>query len=107
MSDDTARSRQAETRGRPQPANSVLRSKLVRYTRWQSVTGMTDSSGYQLPETVFKRFRVTKAVREPIAVEQWEIVPPEINSRQPLVLRFPRPLDWALLSHTITIAPLK
>jgi hypothetical protein len=68
--------------------------------------GMTDSSGRQLPETVFKRFRVTKAVREPIAVEQWEIVPPEINSRQPLLLTFPRPLDWALLSHTITIAPL-
>jgi hypothetical protein len=66
--------------------------------------GMTDLSGRQLPETVHKRFRVTDAVREPIAVEQWKIVPPEINSRQPLVLMFPRPLDWALLSHTITIA---
>jgi hypothetical protein len=66
--------------------------------------GMTDSSGYQLRETVCKRFRVTDAVREPIAVEQWKIVPPETNSRQPLVLMFPRPLDWALLSHMITIA---
>jgi hypothetical protein len=65
---------------------------------------MTDLSGRQLRETVHKRFRVTDAVREPIAVEQWKIVPPEINSRQPLVLMFPRPLDWALLSHTITIA---
>ena len=43
-------------------------------------------------------------VREPIAVEQWKIVPPENSSRQPLTLIFPRPLDWALLSHTITIA---
>jgi hypothetical protein len=65
--------------------------------------GMTDLSGNQLSETVYKRFRVTDAVREPIAVERWKIVPPATNSRQPLVLMFPRPLDWALLSHTITI----
>jgi hypothetical protein len=65
--------------------------------------GMTDISGGQLPVTVNKRFRVTDPVREPIAVEQWEIVPPETNSRQPLVLIFPRPLDWALLSQTIAI----
>jgi hypothetical protein len=66
--------------------------------------GMIDSSGSRLSETVCKRFRVTDAVREPIAFEQWKIVPPMTHSRQPLVLRFPRPLDWALLSHTITIA---
>lgn len=66
--------------------------------------GMTDLSGRRLPESVYKRFRVTDAVREPIAVEQWKIVPPVTNSRQPLMLMFPRPLDWALLSHTITIA---
>ncbi|MBV8294593.1 MAG: hypothetical protein JOY55_22805 [Mycobacterium sp.] len=66
--------------------------------------GMIDLSGSRLPETVYKRFRAIDAVREPIAVEQWQIVPPVTNSRQPLVLMFPRPLDWALLSHTITIA---
>ena len=66
--------------------------------------GMTDSSGRQLPGTVYKRFHVTDAVRERIAVAQWKIVPPETNSRDPLVLMFPRPLDWALLSQTITIA---
>jgi hypothetical protein len=66
--------------------------------------GMTDLSGSQLPETIYKRFRVTDAVREPIAIERWRIVPPEANSRQPLLLMFPRPLDWALLSQTITIA---
>jgi hypothetical protein len=66
--------------------------------------GMTDISGSQLPETVSKRFRVIDAVRKPIAVERWKIMPPVTNSREPLVLMFPRPLDWALLSHTITIA---
>jgi hypothetical protein len=67
-------------------------------------TGMTDSSGRQLPEAVCKRFHVTAAVREPIAIERWEIVPPAIHTHEPLVLRFSRPLDWALLSHSITIA---
>jgi hypothetical protein len=67
--------------------------------------GMTDLSGSRLPETVYKRFGVTGAVRERIGIEQWKIVPPETNSRQPLVLTFPRPLDRALLSETITIAP--
>jgi hypothetical protein len=66
--------------------------------------GLTDLSGRPLLETVNKRFRVTDAVREPVAVEQWKILPPEINSHQPLVLVFPRALDWALLSHAITIA---
>jgi hypothetical protein len=66
-------------------------------------TGMTDSSGSRLSGSVYKRFRVTDAVREPIALEQWKIVPPMTHSRQPLVLRFPRPLDWASLLHTITI----
>jgi hypothetical protein len=66
--------------------------------------GMTDLLGSQLPQTVYKRFRVADALREPIAVEQWKIVLPVTNTRQPLVLMFPRPLDWALLSDTISIA---
>jgi hypothetical protein len=66
--------------------------------------GMLDSSGCRLGKTFYKHFRVTEAVREHIAVEQWKIVPPVTKSRQPLVLMFPRALDWALIAHTITIA---
>ena len=66
--------------------------------------GMTDLSGNPLPEPVYKRFRVADAVREPIAVEQWEIASPRTNSRKPLTLVFPRPLDRALLSHAIIVA---
>jgi hypothetical protein len=66
--------------------------------------GMRDLSGGRLSETVHKRFRVTEAVREPVAVGQWKIVAPLTDTRQPLALMFPRPLDWALLSHTISIA---
>lgn len=66
-------------------------------------SGMVDLSGRRLCETFYKRFRVTEAVRQPIAVEQWKIAPPVTKTRQPLVLMFPRPLDWALLSQTLTI----
>lgn len=65
--------------------------------------GMIDCNDNRLPQAVYKRFRVTDAVREPIAVEEWQIVLPETHSRQSLVLHFPRPLDWSLLSDTITI----
>jgi hypothetical protein len=66
--------------------------------------GMVDSSGHSLRESFYKRFRVTVAVREPVRVEQWKIVRPATGGRQPLSLLFPKPLDWALLWRTITIA---
>jgi hypothetical protein len=65
--------------------------------------GMVDLSGRPLQESFRKTFRVTEAVRERIAVEQWSILPPATNSRQTVSLKFPKPLDWALLWHTITI----
>jgi hypothetical protein len=67
-------------------------------------SGMVDLSGRTLPESFHKPFHVTEAVREPIKVEQWKIRPPTTQSRQSLELVFPKPLDWALLGHTITIA---
>jgi hypothetical protein len=67
-------------------------------------SGMLDSSGRPLRQSFYKSFRVTEAIREPVAVEQWKFLPPAPKSRQPLELVFPRPLDWALLGHVITIA---
>jgi hypothetical protein len=66
--------------------------------------GMVDLSGRPLREGFYKSFHVAEAVREPIAVEQWSILPPATKSHQPLALIFPRPLDWALLWYTIIIA---
>jgi hypothetical protein len=65
---------------------------------------MIDFSGRSLGKSFYKFFRLTEAVREPIAVEQWKLLPPATKSNQPLVLMFPKPLDWALLWRTITIA---
>jgi hypothetical protein len=66
--------------------------------------GMLDLSGRALRESFHKTFRVTEALRESIAPEQWRILPPASGSYQPLRIIFPRPLDWALLWHGITIA---
>lgn len=65
---------------------------------------MIDFSGRPLSESFCKSFHVIEAVREPIAVEQWKILLPGAKGRQPLALLFPKPLDWALLWHTISIA---
>jgi hypothetical protein len=66
-------------------------------------SGLVELSGEPLRKAFYKRFRVTEPVREHVAVDQWEVVPPVTKSRQPLTLLFPRPLDWALLSQAITV----
>jgi hypothetical protein len=66
-------------------------------------SGMVDLIGRPLQKTFYKHFRVTEAVREPVAIAQWKISPPIAESLRPLVLIFSRPLDWALLSRTIII----
>lgn len=65
--------------------------------------GMTDLAGRPLPGPFHKRFRVTAAVRQAIGVEQWRVRLPAADSREPLVLRFERPLDRALLVHGIEV----
>ena len=66
--------------------------------------GMTDIAGNPLAEPVCKSFRVTDAVRVPIAVDEWSSGRPKAPSREPLSLTFPRPLDRALLASMISIA---
>ena len=68
-------------------------------------SGMVDLSGRSLRQSFYKPFLVTEAVREPITIAHWKILPPATKSRQPLAIKFPKPLDWALLRHAITITP--
>jgi hypothetical protein len=65
--------------------------------------GMIDLQGRRLRERFRKHFLVGDAVREPISVEHWKILPPVTGTRQAVVLMFASPLDWALLFQTITI----
>jgi hypothetical protein len=65
--------------------------------------GMIDMHGRPLREGFAKSFSVSEAVREPVAIEEWTIRPPEMGGRQPLELVFPRKLDWAQLWRGITV----
>ena len=66
-------------------------------------TGMIDQTGQSLAETHRHQFRVTAAVRQAINVTDWFLQTPVAGSTQPLLLEFPRPLDWAMLTRSIRI----
>jgi hypothetical protein len=66
-------------------------------------TQMADLAGRPLAHAVRKCFRATPAIREAIAADHWQIVPPEAGSRQQLTIAFPRPLDQALLPHALRV----
>jgi hypothetical protein len=66
-------------------------------------SGVIDLYGRPLREPFRKDFLVENPVREQIAVESWKILPPVTHRRGALVLKFARPLDWALLLQMITI----
>jgi hypothetical protein len=50
-----------------------------------------------------KSFSVSEPARDPIAIEDWKIRPPAMDSREALELTFPRPLDWGQLWRGITV----
>jgi hypothetical protein len=66
--------------------------------------GIIDVDGCPTVKGFRKTFRVSDAVREPIAFERWSIEAPAKGTLEPLELNFPKPLDWAQLWRGITIA---
>ena len=64
-----------------------------------------DGRGAPLVEEYRKTFRVTPDDRTPPDPATWRVTAPHANSTDPLVIRFPEPLDYALLQHEIEIAP--
>jgi hypothetical protein len=66
-------------------------------------TGMIDKFGHSLVETHGHHFRATEAVRQPIDLADWFLQTPTACSRQPLLLDFPRQLDWSMLGGSIRI----
>lgn len=63
-----------------------------------------DANGSPLAAPFTKPFRVVADEREPVDPAKWRITPPAAGTTDPLVLTFPRPLDYALLQHAISIA---
>ena len=66
-------------------------------TTWQ------DSHGKPLAAPFRKRFLVTEADRTPIEPSRWRIIPPQIGTREPLIVHFNEPLDHALAQRLLTV----
>jgi hypothetical protein len=65
--------------------------------------GWRDASGQVLAADFAKPFTVGPAIERVIDEKTWKVGPPRSGSRSPLVVRFPYPLDHALLGRTITV----
>ncbi len=65
-----------------------------------------DAMGTPLAADFTKQFRVAAAERTPVDPAQWRISPPTPGTADALIVDFPRPLDYALLQHTIAIDSL-
>jgi hypothetical protein len=62
-----------------------------------------DAAGQALAEEFEKRFTAGPMIDAAVDHKQWKTAPPAAGTRDPLVVRFPRPLDRALLAWAITI----
>lgn len=62
-----------------------------------------DSRGAPLAEEFRKAFRVAPADRVPPDVSTWQITAPRAAGTDALILRFPKPMDYALLQHSIEV----
>jgi hypothetical protein len=69
---------------------------LVIDSTWQ------DAGSVPLVEGFRKRFRVAAADRKPPETKDWRVTAPA-DAHAPLLLDFPKPLDFALLQHLIEI----
>jgi hypothetical protein len=63
-----------------------------------------DGRGAPLAAEFRKEFTVTPPDRTPPEVSTWRITAPRAGTADPLVLRFPKPMDYALLQHLIEVA---
>jgi len=60
-------------------------------------------AGVPLKNSFRKSFTTTAVDREQPNPDLWKFTPPKANTRAPLIVRFPRPLDWALLHTMLTV----
>lgn len=62
-----------------------------------------DARGAPMAAAFRKEFRAAAAERIPPNPAKWQVTAPRPGSAEPLVIRFPKPLDYALLQHEIEV----
>lgn len=62
-----------------------------------------DERGAPMAAEFRKQFRVAAADRKPPDPNKWRVIAPRSGTAGPLVIRFPEPLDYALLQHEIEV----
>jgi len=64
------------------------------------------ADGQEIGKAFTKKFRTTAEKRTRPLPETWKLAPPAIGTTKPLVLRFPTPLDRALLDRFVQVMDL-
>jgi len=64
---------------------------------------LPDAEGRSLGAAFKKAFRTTAAVRTAVEVKDWTVTAPKPGTRDPVEVRFPRPLDRALLARALAV----
>jgi hypothetical protein len=62
-----------------------------------------DADGVPMKQGLKWKFAVGPPIEQPIDPAEWKIEPPKSGSDQALLVRFARPLDWALVMRTIDV----
>jgi hypothetical protein len=74
------------------------RYTLVIHREWR------DGRGAPMVEDYRKTFQVAAADRTPPDPKTWRVSAPRAGGSAPLVITFPKPMDFALLQHEISVA---
>jgi hypothetical protein len=63
----------------------------------------SDAQGQKLAASTSKQFQIMSPDTAPIDPAAWTLVSPPVGSREPLTVRFPKPLDHALLHRMLSV----